>query len=251
MPGTYLYGVVWAGDADAAGVGRRGVAGHPLRAVPAGSLAALVSDAPEDLAATREDLTTHAEILRDAAQRVTVLPMQFGVVMPGDTAVVDELLDPRRERLAALLEAVRGRVELELKAAYIEDAVLRDVLAHDPEARRLRDHIDAVPEDAGYYDRIRLGEIVVAGIQARRPEHADAILSRLEPLAVAVRVGEPVRELDVLNASFLVERDRVGEFDDAVGRLQKELEELVRFRYLGPLPAHGFVDLDGEVPAWA
>jgi hypothetical protein len=252
MGGTYLYGVVSADDVEAAGVGRRAVAGAPLRAVHAGSLAALASDAPAaSLAATREDLMAHADVLRQAAARVTVLPMRFGMIMPGDAEVAQELLESRRERLEALLAGLRGRVELELKVAYAEDAVLRDVLADDAEAQRLRKRIQRVSEEAGYYDRIRLGELVATGIEERRARQGDAIASRLQPLAVAVRVGAPARELDVLDASFLVERDRVGEFDDAVARLEQESEGLMRFKYLGPLAAHSFVDLEGEVPEWA
>jgi hypothetical protein len=252
MSGTYLYGVVWSDDVEAVDVGRRAVAGAPLRAVHAGPLAVLASDAPgETLEATRDDLMAHAEVLQETAERVTVLPMQFGMVMPGDREAAEELLEARRERLEALLTGLAGRVELELRAAYVEDAVLRDVVTSDAEVRRLRARIRGVSEEAAYYDRIRLGEAVAAAIEQRRANDADAIVSRLEALAVAVRVGTAAREADVLHASFLVESDRVSEFDDAVTGLEEESEGLLRFKYLGPLAPHSFVDLEGEVPPWA
>ena len=71
-----------------------------------------------------------------------------------------------------------------LKGRYEEDAVLREVLR----GRRrsgLQDKIATLPEDATYYDRVRLGELVVEVLEERRDGEAEQIVERLEPFAVA------------------------------------------------------------------
>lgn len=246
---SYVYGVLAAGGESPEGTG---VEDAPLRLVEAGGLAAIVSDVPPgELTPTRGSLTTHMDVLRRAGEGVSVLPMRFGVVFPSDDAVRAELLDAYRPRLQELLAALDGKVELELRATYHEDALMRSVVESHPDIRAAREELEGRDPDATYYDRIRLGERVMQAVGERREEHRAALLGALSPLAVDVRTGESAHELDALSASFLVEADRVDEFDEAVQDLDRRHGELLRLRYFGPLPPHSFVDLEGAVPAWA
>ena len=76
---------------------------------------------------------------------------------------------------------------------------------------------------------------------------------RLRPLAVAVSVGQPQHERMALNAAFLVERARLGEFDAAVEQLSQERSDEMQFRLIGPLAPHSFADdsSDRSAVAWA
>jgi Gas vesicle synthesis protein GvpL/GvpF len=102
-----------------------------------------------------------------------------------------------------------------------------------------------MPEDATYYARIQLGELVADAVQRTRQTDADEILGGLGPLAVAVEAGEPGHERVALNASFLVERDRIAEFDKRVDEIGRAQAGRLRFKYTGPLPPHSFVRLAG------
>lgn len=54
----------------------------------------------------------------------------------------------------------------------------------------------------------------------------------------------PVRaDRMVLNAAFLVEREREAEFDDAVRRLGERFEDQFLFKYVGPVPPYNFVSI--------
>jgi hypothetical protein len=249
MPATktdtakYVYGVLAAGASPPPG---RGIDDAPLAVVPHGGVAALVSDVPEDfLEARREELLTHSRVLEEAMQRTVVLPMRFGVVLPDEATVQERLLDPYAEQLEAQLRAMAGKVEITIKGIYDEAAVLREVLAEDREIAGLRQAIQGKPEDATYYQRIELGERVAAALEEKRDAAAPPIVDRLAPLAVDVRVGEPVHERMAVNASFLVERDRLPEFDRAVDRIGAEQAGRIQLKYTGPLPPHSFVELGG------
>src|SRR5438045_1800217 len=91
----YVYGVVRA--SPKARPRGKGIYGKPLRIVATEGLGALTSDAPDgELEAGREELLTHSRVLESALAHGTVLPMRFGVVMPNESAVREELLAAHR-----------------------------------------------------------------------------------------------------------------------------------------------------------
>lgn len=239
----YVYGVVHAGDGSWPEL--EGMNGEPVSPVSAEGLAALASDVPDGfLEARREELLTHSRVLEQALERGTVLPMRFGVVMPDEQAVRDELLAPHRDELEAQLREMDGKVEVNLKVLHDEETILREILAEIPEAAELRNSIQGKPEDATYYERIRLGELIAQALEDKREQAGPAIVARLSEHAAAVRVGDPAHERMALNASFLVERKALERFDRAVEELGEEQGGRIRIRYTGPLPPHSFVELE-------
>jgi len=239
----YVYGVVRADDASSSKL--TGINDEPVSPVTSEGLAALTSDVPDDfLEAGRDELLTHSRVLEQALEHGTVLPMRFGVVLPDERSVRDELLAPHSEELEAQLRDMDGKVEINLKVFHDEDTILREAVAEIPEAAELRQSIQGKPEDATYYERIRLGELIAQALDDKRELTEPAIVDRLSQYAVAVQVGDPAHERMALNASFLVQREDLGRFDKAVDELGEEQGGRIRIRYTGPLPPHSFVELE-------
>jgi hypothetical protein len=244
-PAKYVYGVVRA-SASSRPKGK-GIDGKPVRVVAAEGLGALTSDLPPGpLEGGRDELLTHSRVLEEAIGRGTVLPMRFGVVMPDESAVRDELLAAHRDELEAQLDEMDGKVEISIKGLYDEHIVLSEVVEQDREVAQLRDAIRDQPEEATYYERIRLGELVAEALGAKREEDQERIVGALARHAVAVEASEPVHERMAVNASFLVERKGVGDFDRALDRIAAEEGGRIRFKYTGPLAPHSFVELAVE-----
>jgi hypothetical protein len=245
QPAKYVYGVVRAGSGSrprTMGIGRRRV-----RVVDANGIGALTSDLPpRDLEAGREELLAHSKVLERAVEQGPVLPMQFGVVMPSEAAVREQLLDQHRSELEAQLEEMDGKFEVNLKAIYDERILLTEILNEDREIARLRQGLEGQPEDATHFERIRLGELIAGAVDMKRNRDADEILERLSPHFVAVEVGEPVHERMALNASFLVDRAEQKAFDAELDRFATEHGGRLRFKYTGPLAPHSFVELAVE-----
>ena len=240
--GVYVYGVTWADAAreqPAAGVGEANVG-----IVRCDDLAALTTTVENPrVRARRRDLIAHSEVLRAALERGTVLPLSFGTVLESAEAVVRHFLEPRRDELRRLLRELESRVELSVRAFYREDAILAEIVRENPRIARLREAVRTGPEAATYGLRIELGELVAAELRARSRRDADAILERVRPLSLAVDEDREPIEHQVLRASFLVERDRVEAFDEAMNDLAGRYDGLIHFKYLGPLPPHSFVSL--------
>jgi Gas vesicle synthesis protein GvpL/GvpF len=241
---TVVYGIVPAKtplDGAPPGIG-----GAPVGRVVSGGLAALVSPVEgDDLRATRRDLLSHSAVLEHAVAAGPVLPLRFGIVLRDEEAVAEELLEARHDELRTLLKRFERLVELRVKAFYVEEAVLREIVRSDPAIARLNEATRGLPEASLHPQRIRLGEVVARALEARRENDTRAILARLRPLAEEVVVEESDASR-AFTASFLVERDRVEAFDRAMDELARAHEGLITFKYLGPLPPHSFVSFGGD-----
>jgi hypothetical protein len=241
---TVVYGIVPA-ETPLDGV-PAGIGGAPVGRVVSGGLAALVSPVEGDeLRATRRDLLSHSAVLERAIAAGPVLPLRFGIVLRDEDAVANELLEPRHAELTALLERFERLVELRVKAFYDEDAVLREIVRSDPAIARLSEATRDAPEAATRAQRVRLGEAVARALEATRDRDTRAIFGRLRPLAEDFVVEEGESSL-AFTASFLVDRSRVELFDAAMDELAREHEGRITFKYLGPLPPHSFVSLQGD-----
>jgi hypothetical protein len=241
----YLYGITWA---DAARPQQdAGVHGASIEPIPYRELAGLTSAVESTkVRAKRRDVLSHAEVLSGALEHGTVLPLRFGVVFDSSVALVEDFLRPRYDELVGLLRRFEGRVELSVKAFYLEEAILAETVRANPRIARLREATRAASDASTYPLRVELGERVAAEVQERTLHDRQALLDRLSRLAVDVQVDQQPIEHQVLSASFLVERDRLPAFDDAMNELAQQEAERMHFKYLGPLAPHSFVGLSAE-----
>ncbi|HEX6490565.1 MAG TPA: GvpL/GvpF family gas vesicle protein [Gaiellaceae bacterium] len=218
-----------------------------IRLVGHGSVAALVARvSAEPQRATRRALLDHAEIVEDAYSWTTILPLRFGSVFPDEAAVRELLLEPNADLFEQLLERHAGVAELTLKASYDQEALLAELVASGPGLGRLRERYRSQPT---LENGIALGEKTAALLEARRDRDADRILRTIEPLALDLRVGDVGLEGGVVNLAVLVERSRVGEVEDWLEALSRDLSPPIRFRLVGPLPPYSFIDVPVAVAA--
>jgi hypothetical protein len=237
---TYVYGLISADAALAPELTGLGPSGR-VSTIRHGRLAAVVSDLPTDRPlGTRDDLMSHEAVVDTLAATGTVIPMRFPAVVE-ESGVVDELLAPNHDRFVTMLAELEGRVQFTLKGNYDNDVVLPEVVEGDQEIRTMQQKVHELPEDAAYYDRIRLGELVVRALEQMRDRDAEQILGPLETTAIAVAPKPPAAPDEVINAAFLVDRRRSREFDAAVEQVGKDIHPRIRLRLLGPLAPYDFV----------
>lgn len=239
----YVYAIVESSFSAPSGPG---LGGKPVRLVSNDDLAALVSDLGDGhLEMGRNEILSHSRVLEGALGSGAVLPMRFGVVMPGDEEVRSRLLEDHDAEIREQLTRFRGKVEINIRATYDEQMLLREVVAGNPEIERLRDAVRSRPEAATYYERIELGERAAQAVEQRREVDARNLIGALSQVCDAVEASPPAHERVALNASFLVERDRLGEFDEVLEAFAEGQGGRLRFKYTGPLPPHSFVQFTG------
>lgn len=260
---TYLYGIVPAAVTTTAAAAKptkkssapagpalpaEGVGNPPsrIRLLEHRDLAALVSDVPDDYHAEaegirgmRRDMRVHANVLNRVIESMTVLPFRFGVVLPDDATIVERILRPRYAELTKYLDHLSGAVELTLRAAYVEERVLKEIVAENPK-------LAGAGRGGGkqsYNAKLETGRRIAAAIQAKQHHDATWLLDALRPHLRDVRVGQPGNDLIVLNASLLVDRKRLQKFDEALAQVHAHETGRMQLDCLGPLPPYSFVEL--------
>lgn len=244
---VHVYGVT---TADVAHPPVKGRQDGDVRLVCDDELAVIVSDVDADTPAGRKDLLAHAHVLEWFAGQWSVLPMQFGIALPSDEVVRQELLDQGRESLEGLLATFDGLIQVTVQAFHHEEAALREVLRRHRELVRAREELRSFPELATQARQMELGQAVAAALEDLQEEDRMTVVERLAPLSRAVAENEAAGLHEVAHVAFLLERAGRQSFDEAVGTLGAEMQERIRLRYVGPQPPYSFLDAaqSGELP---
>lgn len=233
--GTYVFAIVGANHpCRLAGLTGVGESGAPLRRLDAGSVVAIVSDAPPGLRAKRRDLLTHHRVLAQLSEQGPLLPMRFGVVAPNEKELDAELRREADHHLAMLAQ-LAGRVEMNVKLLPNEDVLVREAATEDAAVQELRGTVS--PDREG---QIQLGEAVAGAVKQRERADAERVLATLQPFASQTVEGPDVTGC-ALNAGFLVDRDNLAKFAERVTRLDAELGDRASLKCTGPIPAYSFV----------
>jgi hypothetical protein len=207
------------------------------RAIRAGELCAVVSEAPAELRAKRRDLLAHQEVLQQLAQRGAVLPMRFGMLAENEDVVRNELTE-HRDAYRDKLRHLDQRVEFNVKVGRDEQAALAESLGSNQEVAELNRLTRA--GGGTRENRVRLGELIASDLRERQELTAGQLLESIRPESEEHSVGAPVADA-FFNVSFLVDRARAEEFAASLGKLAEGYGSTYDFRVSGPLPPYSFV----------
>jgi hypothetical protein len=234
---VYVYGFVRSGTLTA--VDAEGVREAAPTLVDGDGVAAIVSPVDgAEIRLSRRDLRAHLRVIESAFAQTTILPCPFGTVVASADELETRVLAGARDDLLAGLARLDGTVQMNVKATYDEEELLRDIVAADPEVAALRERTRD-EGDAAHYERLRLGEIVAARISERAAQDGDWIVGTLAANALDV-VAEQPEPASAVRASFLVERSSLGRFDAALEGLAQGAQPLLGFEVIGPLPPTAF-----------
>jgi hypothetical protein len=237
----YLYGLVMP-DARLPD-GLTGVGGEPVRTVSLDDVSALVSDLSDtELIGLPDEVRAHGAVLDAVALSGAVIPIQFGWTAPDVDALASALPAARRRACSDQLRELARVVQLSLTARYDQDAVIAELVSEEPVIHRLRELTRGQPEAATHYERIRLGELVIAGLERKGATDADLLEHRIAPLVVEMRHREVGRPDTVLDAALLVRRDTVGRLEDALEDIAAGLFPRITLRLVGPQAPYDFVE---------
>ncbi|KHK96533.1 hypothetical protein LK09_14355 [Microbacterium mangrovi] len=238
----YVYGIVRTGTPTPPVAG---VDDEPVDVLTAGDLAVLVSpvvDAGE--IGTPENLLAHSRVLDQVAAGDAVLPMAFGTVVPDADVLVEDILPRLHDDYLERLHRIEGATQFTVRARYVEDAVLAEVIWENPNIARLRESTVGTTEEESYNERIELGRSVSDAIGRKAEEDARALSERLTPLSRDLVIRERTSAEDVAEIVALVDRNAQADFERAVESLAAESAGRIIFRLLGPQAPYDFV---GEV----
>jgi len=241
--GKYLYCIIEAVAARSFGPLGIGGRGDELYTVCLDGLAAVVSNSPlSEYSLSRENLLAHEHAIEAVMKEYPVLPMSFGTITKNED-MIKKILGKERDRFKDLLNKIRDKNELALKAMFKEEIIFKEILEKYEEIRILKKAIMSEPAEKTYYQRMEIGKKIEAALQKERDICKEDILKALSPLAAATKINNTYGDMMIVNAAFLVAKDKEAEFDEKVQQLDAQYGDKLKFKYTGSLPPFNFVDL--------
>ncbi|MGI8499063.1 MAG: GvpL/GvpF family gas vesicle protein [Gemmatimonadaceae bacterium] len=241
--GKYVYCIIRLGKPREFGDIGIGEGGNQVYTVHHSDLAAVVSDTPIVIYdPTRENVLAHEFVNETVMREFTVIPMSFGTVFRSEDDV-SELLRSTYQAFNDVLDKMRDKIEFGLKVLWDRDKVIANIEKSNDEIRRLKDEISRNAQSSTYFARMQLGRLVEAAIEDQGNAFVADVHESLKGVAVASRSNKPIGDRMIMNAAFLVEREREKEFDERVKEISRKYEELLTFKYTGPWPPYNFVNI--------
>jgi hypothetical protein len=206
-------------------------------------LAAVVSDTPIVIYdPTRENVLAHEFVNETVMREFTVIPMSFGTVFRSEDDV-SELLRSTHGAFMDVLDKMKDKIEFGLKILWDRDKVMAEIEQENDEIRRLKDEITRNAATSTYFARMQLGRLVESALEEASNRYVANVHDALRPVAVASRSNKVIGDRMILNAAFLVERNREREFDEKVKEVSRRHENALNFKYTGPWPPYNFVNI--------
>jgi len=241
--GRYVYGVIQSKESITFGRIGVGGAGELVYSVNHGDIAAVVSKTSVFIFdPTRENALAHEHVIESVMKQYTIIPMSFGTVFRTDDDI-REVLKSIYPSLKDVLKQMEGKVEFGLKVTWERDQVIDELKHEDEEIHRFHSEITRKHLQSTYLARMQLGRMIDRALQERSAQYVREIYEALRNTSVASRDNKPIGDKMIMNAAFLIEREREEEFDAAVNRVARKFGNRLNFKYTGPWPPYNFVNI--------
>lgn len=241
--GRYVYGVIQATDPMTFGRVGIGGAGEIVYTVKHGDIAAVVSKTAVFIFdPTRENALAHEHVIETVMKAHTIIPMSFGTVFRTDEDI-REVLKSIYPSLKDVLKQMAGKLEFGLKVNWDREQVINELKREHEEIRRFQQEITRKHLQSTYFARMQLGRMIDKALVERSAQYLREIYEGLRGVSVASRDNKPIGDKMIMNAAFLIEREREADFDAAVNRIAKRFGDRLNFKYTGPWPPYNFVNI--------
>ncbi len=239
--GKYVYCVIQSSKPQTFGPIGLGAQPAPVHTVHHRDIAAVVSDTQIQLHdPTRENVLAHERVNETVMRKFTVIPMSFGTVFKTE-ADIEELLRSAYEAFREVLAKMADKLEFGVKVLWDRDEMVRQIEAEEEEVRWLRKQISS-ERGSTYLARMQHGRLIDRALQSRSERYLGEIFERLRDVSVASRVNKPIGDRMIVNAAFLVSRDKEAAFSARLEDLGTRYPHLT-FKFTGPWPPYNFVNI--------
>ncbi len=241
--GHYVYGIIQAREPLTFGKIGIGGRGDLVYTVHHSDIAGVVSKTPVFIFdPTRENALAHEHVIELVMKSHTIIPMSFGSVFRTDNDI-REVLKSIYPSLKDVLKQMEGKLEFGLKITWDRDRIIEELKREDEEIHRFHQEITRKHLQSTYLARMQLGRMIEKALAERSAEFVREIYEGLRRVCVASRDNKPIGDKMIMNAAFLIEKQREAEFDAAVNRVAKKFGDRLNFKYTGPWPPYNFVNI--------
>ncbi len=241
--GRYVYGVIEAREPLSFGKIGIGGAGENVYTVHHGDVAAVVSKTPVFIFdPTRENALAHEHVIETVMKNNTIIPMSFGTVFRTDDDI-REVLKSIYPSLKDVLKQMANKLEFGLKVTWDRDRIVEELKRENEEIHRFQHELTRKHLQSTYFARMQLGRMIDKALAERAAEVVREIYDGLRAVCVASRDNKVIGDKMIMNAAFLIQKDKEPEFDAAVNAVAQKFGDRLNFKYTGPWPPYNFVNI--------
>lgn len=223
-----------------------GIEGGRVYSISQGLLSVVVSDAGiKEYPISRENTLTHQKVIEEVMKEYDVLPISFGTVAESEKNIKEKILKLKAKELLNALEKIKGKVELNLKAVWLDISnVFREVLKENKEIQVAKKEASTISGIGKTNLAMEVGKMVANALEEKKEREARDILEPLKKIAEDFKENKAQLDQVIFNAAFLVSKGKEKEFDEEVSKLGEKYDGKIKFLYVGSLPLFNFVNIN-------
>jgi hypothetical protein len=195
--------------------------------------------------------TKHEELVEHVMKVTTPVPLKLCTIFKGRERVLSMLKRNYATFCLALTE-LRGKVELGVSAYVTLDAGKLTKQTENRTIKSLQRKVENASEGRAYFLKQELDEMVVSEFATRALASSRNVYEELKPLAERALINKPIAtdvggrkssaKTDmIMNAAFLVARDRMANFERRFEQLRMEYNSKgISLKLTGPWPPYNF-----------
>lgn len=245
--GKYLYGFIRADGQR--NFGPIGIDGGEVYTFPFKKIASVISHLPYMAFDTLPKdtllkyLTVYQSVLENVLKTHEIIPIKFGTLLDGDWPL-QNALEKGYDRILTGLGRMEKRIEIDIVALWTDlDAVLAEI-GEEKEIKELKKAASLMSQDERFDLRVKVGKQVKALLDQRTELCKNEIMDAILPYAEAEHLNSLMDDSMILNVALLIQKDQTSALESRVAHLDRQYEDRVNFRIIGPLPPYSFQTLE-------
>lgn len=200
----------------------------------------------KDLEWAEPQVRAHAAVLEECMQTSSVIPWKFGTVFKTRDGL-QKFLRENWKKLKDMLMKFSNRQEWGVKIYTDAEVFRQEIRKTDDEVKKLEREIASKSKGAGFFLGKKLGNILTSKtaekINQATAEIFETLGQQAQEKAENRLLGRQLtgKETDmILNAVFLVKKDRINDFMEALKKLNEKFK-YYEYDLTGPWPPYNFV----------
>jgi hypothetical protein len=195
-----------------------------------------------------EILQAHEDVIDTLMQHTTVVPLKFGTILKDEKAA-SKMLQDDEEKFKRLLSKFAGKVEWELKVYADKQALINHSAQTGPRFTSPEGQRGKLSRGAAYLLGRKMEEELKDQVVAQFAQVSEEIFQALGKEASEAKLNNTLpqkltgkKKEMILNAAYLVEREKVAHFCQQ-GKRYVEQYEFMRLdlEFSGPWPPYNFI----------
>jgi len=194
-----------------------------------------------------EILQAHEDVIDILMQDTTVVPLKFGTILIDEKAA-SKMLQDNEEKFKSLLAKFSGRVEWGLKVYADKQALIKHIAQVGPKFTSPEEKQEKLSRGAAYILGRKMEEELKDQVVARFAQVSEEIFQELGKDVSEAKLNDTLpqkatgkKKEMILNAVYLVEREKVAHFCQQGNRFMEEYEFMgLDLEFSGPWPPYNF-----------